>query len=103
MKITTRNFGEVVIDDEKIITFSNGIVGFPELKQFTLIHNEEKDKVNSLYWDEKDSFYYDIDCNTHDFYKIMSIASYLFVPNATLTCLHGFINGSFGFIIVLLL
>ncbi|MBQ8759138.1 MAG: alpha,alpha-trehalase, partial [Clostridia bacterium] len=29
-----------------------------------------------LYWDEKDGFYYDIDCNTHDFYKIMSIASY---------------------------
>ena len=50
MKITTRNFGEVVIDDEKIITFSNGIVGFPELKQFTLIHNEEKDKVNSVHW-----------------------------------------------------
>ena len=40
------------------------------------LFEEKKDKVNSLYWDEKDSFYYDIDCNTHDFYKIMSIASY---------------------------
>ena len=24
----------------------------------------------------KDKFYYDIDCNTHDFYKVMTIASY---------------------------
>lgn len=40
------------------------------------LFEEKKDKVNSLYWDEKDSFYYDIDCNTHDFYKIMSIASF---------------------------
>lgn len=37
---------------------------------------EKKQIVNDLYWDEKDGFYYDIDCNTHDFYKIMSIASY---------------------------
>ncbi len=50
MKITTKNFGEVVIDDDKIITFPGGIVGFPDLKSFTLIHNEEKDKVNSVHW-----------------------------------------------------
>ena len=38
--------------------------------------SEKKDIVNSLYWDEKDAYYYDIDCNTREFYKIMSIASY---------------------------
>lgn len=37
---------------------------------------EKKDIVNRLYYDEEDGFYYDIDCNTHDFYKIMTIASY---------------------------
>lgn len=37
---------------------------------------EKKEIINSLYWDEKDGFYYDIDCNTHDFYKIMTIASF---------------------------
>lgn len=37
---------------------------------------EKKEIVNSLYWDDKDKFYYDIDCNTHEFYKIMTIASY---------------------------
>lgn len=42
MKINTKNFGEVEIADEKIITFENGIIGFPDLKRFTLIHDEEK-------------------------------------------------------------
>lgn len=37
---------------------------------------EKKKLVNDLYWDEKDGFYYDIDCSTHEFYKVMSIASY---------------------------
>lgn len=32
--------------------------------------------VNELYWDNEDRFYYDIDCNTHNFYKVKSIASY---------------------------
>ena len=39
-------------------------------------YQEKKDIVNSLYWDDKDKFYYAIDCNTHEFYKIMTIASY---------------------------
>ncbi len=42
MKINTRIFGEVEISDEKIITFEKGIIGFPDLKKFTLLHDEEK-------------------------------------------------------------
>lgn len=42
MKINTRIFGEIEISDEKIITFENGIIGFPEMKRFTLLHDEEK-------------------------------------------------------------
>lgn len=42
MKINTRIFGEIEISDDKIITFGNGIIGFPELKHFTLLHDEEK-------------------------------------------------------------
>lgn len=42
MKINTRIFGEIEIADEKIITFENGIIGFPEMKRFTLLHDEEK-------------------------------------------------------------
>lgn len=42
MNINTRLFGEIGITDEKIITFENGIIGFPDLKHFTLIYDEEK-------------------------------------------------------------
>jgi flagellar assembly factor FliW len=42
MKVNTRIFGEVEISDDKIIVFENGIIGFPDLKHFTLLHDEEK-------------------------------------------------------------
>lgn len=42
MRIMTRVFGEVEIEDAKIITFDNGIVGFPDMKRFALVHDEEK-------------------------------------------------------------
>ena len=42
MKLTTRIFGEVEIEDSKVITFHNGIIGFPDLKRFTLMHDEEQ-------------------------------------------------------------
>ena len=42
MTIETRIFGEVTIDDDKIINFENGIVGFPDLQKFALIHDAEQ-------------------------------------------------------------
>ena len=39
-------------------------------------YREKKDIVNRYYWDEKDQFYYDIDCNDGHFYKVMTPASY---------------------------
>ena len=42
MVITTRIFGEIEIDDAKIITFESGIIGFPDLKKFTLLYDAEK-------------------------------------------------------------
>lgn len=42
MKINTKNFGEIEIAEDKIITFEKGIVGFPDLKHFLLIHDAEK-------------------------------------------------------------
>ena len=44
MKIYTLLFGEVEISEEKIFTFEKGIVGFPDLKKFALIHDEEAGK-----------------------------------------------------------
>ncbi len=39
-------------------------------------YNEKKDIVNKYYWDDKDKYYYDIDCNTKEHYKVMTIASF---------------------------
>jgi len=49
MKINTKVFGEVDIADEKIIHFPLGIIGFPDLTDFTLIHDEEKG-ADSIHW-----------------------------------------------------
>ena len=49
MEITTKVFGKITIDDEKIIHFPNGIIGFPELTDFALIHDEEKG-TDTIHW-----------------------------------------------------
>mgnify|MGYP003399998227 FL=1 len=41
MRLRTKLFGDIQIDDAKIILFENGIIGFPDLKRFTLIYDEE--------------------------------------------------------------
>ncbi len=48
-KANTRLFGEIEIADEKIIKMKEGIIGFPNLVNFTLIHNEEKGHT-SIKW-----------------------------------------------------
>ena len=50
MRIVTRVFGEIDIADEKIIRFPNGIVGFPELTDFALIHDCEKENNTAVKW-----------------------------------------------------
>ena len=49
MNITTKVFGEITIDDEKIIHFPSGIIGFPDLTEFALVHDEEKG-AGSIHW-----------------------------------------------------
>ena len=50
MKITTRVFGEIEIDDSKIIRFPSGIIGFPEMTDFALVFDEEKGKDTPIRW-----------------------------------------------------
>lgn len=45
MNISTKLFGEINVNPEKLITFPDGIIGFSDLKSFLLIHDEEK--INS--------------------------------------------------------
>lgn len=49
MQITTRVFGEITIDDDKIIHFPSGIIGFPDLQDFALVHDEEKG-TDTIHW-----------------------------------------------------
>ena len=49
MEILTKAFGKITIDDEKIINFPKGIVGFPDLTEFALIHDEEKG-TETIHW-----------------------------------------------------
>ncbi|MCQ2519425.1 MAG: flagellar assembly protein FliW [Lachnospiraceae bacterium] len=50
MTIETRIFGEVTIDDNKIIHFENGIVGFPDLTDFALIYDAEDGNDVGIRW-----------------------------------------------------
>lgn len=42
MRMMTRAFGEIEIDDNKVINFPGGIIGFPDLQRFVLLYDEEK-------------------------------------------------------------
>ncbi len=46
MKLDTRYFGELEIDDNTIITFINGIPGFSELRRFVLLHDDAEGNAN---------------------------------------------------------
>lgn len=50
MIVNTRAFGEIEIEEDKIITFERGIVGFPELTKFALLHDEEKGNGVGIHW-----------------------------------------------------
>lgn len=50
MKIETRLFGTIDVVEEKIIHFPEGIIGFPDCKDFTLIFDEEKGNKKSISW-----------------------------------------------------
>lgn len=47
MNMNTNNFGEINIDENKIIVFSDGILGFESLKRFTIIKTDDS---IPLYW-----------------------------------------------------
>ncbi len=50
MKANTRLFGEIDIADDRIITFTEGIIGFPQLQKFALIYDEEKKEKGKIMW-----------------------------------------------------
>lgn len=49
MVIKTKCFGEIDIAEEKIITFDQGLLGFEEYKQYTILYDLES-KEDSISW-----------------------------------------------------
>ena len=51
MRAVTRLFGEIDIEEDKIITLDKGMIGLPEYRKFALIFDEEKGiKESSIMW-----------------------------------------------------
>ena len=50
MRVETRIFGVVDIAEDKIIRFPGGIVGFPDLTDFALVHDEENGPSGGIRW-----------------------------------------------------
>ncbi len=48
MEVKTRIFGTVDVDEEKIIEFPMGIVGFPDMTHFALMYDVEKEDGRGL-------------------------------------------------------
>ena len=50
MKVNTKIFGEIEVDESKFVIFEDGILGFPDLKRFMLIHDEESAGKKLISW-----------------------------------------------------
>lgn len=50
MKVDSRYFGQVEIEDEKIIHFEKGIFGFEEYKDYTILYDNEGDGQPFFSW-----------------------------------------------------
>lgn len=50
MVAETKFFGTIDIEDDKIICFPNGIIGFENLKNFALIYDSEREERSKISW-----------------------------------------------------
>lgn len=50
MLVNTRHFGEIDLDESKIIYFENGILGFEDYTKYTLLYDNENGDKPDIYW-----------------------------------------------------
>jgi flagellar assembly factor FliW len=50
MLVTTKNFGEIDLDESKIIYFDNGILGFEDYTKYTLLYDDENGERPDISW-----------------------------------------------------
>lgn len=50
MNIETQLFGTIEINEDKIITFEDGIIGFPDLQKFAFLSDEDHKDSSKIFW-----------------------------------------------------
>ena len=50
MRVETKLFGVIEIADDKVITLTRGLIGFPQMQHFTLIYDEQKQNRGTIMW-----------------------------------------------------
>lgn len=50
MLVKTKYFGEIELDEEKVLTFDKGIMGFEDFKKYTILFNNEDEKRPAISW-----------------------------------------------------
>lgn len=50
MLIKTKHFGEIDLDESKIITLENGLLGFESCKRYTILFDSEGEKRSPISW-----------------------------------------------------
>lgn len=50
MLIKTKHFGEIDLDEDKVLYFENGILGFEDYKKYTLLFDEEDGERSDISW-----------------------------------------------------
>lgn len=50
MVVNTRLFGSIDLEEEKIITFEQGIIGFEELKKFAILYDLDSKEKGNVSW-----------------------------------------------------
>ncbi|MGN1083881.1 MAG: flagellar assembly protein FliW [Lachnospiraceae bacterium] len=50
MLVKTRHFGEIDLDENKVITFEDGIIGFEHCKRYTILYNNEEGNGSTISW-----------------------------------------------------
>lgn len=50
MLIKTKHFGEVDLEDDKILYFESGVLGFEEYKKYTLLFDDEDGERSDISW-----------------------------------------------------
>lgn len=50
MLVKTKHFGEINLDEDKIITFDEGILGFKDCKKYAIIYDNESGERPDITW-----------------------------------------------------